>query len=97
MEGLAPDAGHSQQVVCFGQGSVLFFDQQPGDGCGVTQVNGQFKVRAAEKRVLAGQTTDQACAFWVECQVMIPECLMTGFGYSVEAVSTAVVEGGTEG
>ena len=97
MEGLAPDAGHSQKVVCFGEGSVLFFDQQPGDGCGVTQVNGQFKVRATEKSMLAGQATDQACAFGVECQVVIPERLVAGFGNSVKAVTTAVVEGGTKG
>ena len=47
MKGLAPDARHSQQIVRVGEGGILFFDQQPGDGGGVTQVDGQFEVRAA--------------------------------------------------
>ncbi|MNP48142.1 hypothetical protein D3C76_1422430 [compost metagenome] len=97
LEGLAPDSRHAQQVVCFGEGGVLFFDQQPGDGGGVTQVDGQFQVRAAEECMLAGQATHQAGAFRIECQVMVPKCLVAGFGDSIQAVSTAVMQGGTKG
>ncbi|MNY54004.1 hypothetical protein D3C86_1898190 [compost metagenome] len=47
--------------------------------------------------MLAGQAADQACAFGIKRQVVVPECLVAGFGDTVKAVATAVVQGGTKG
>jgi hypothetical protein len=47
--------------------------------------------------MLAGQAADQAGAFRIECQVVVPECAVAGFGDAVQAVATAVMQGGTQG
>ncbi|MNP61202.1 hypothetical protein D3C76_1563590 [compost metagenome] len=97
MKGLSPDAGHAQQVIGFGKRGVLFLHQQPGNGGGVAQVDGQLQVRAAEEGVLAGQAAYQAGTLRVQRQVMIPECLVSGFGNAIQAVPAAIMQGRTEG
>ena len=72
---------------------MLFFHQQPGNGGGVTQVDGQFQVRPAEERMLAGEPANQAGPFRIQCQVLVPEGLMAQFGDAVEAVATTIVQG----
>ncbi|RON12412.1 hypothetical protein BK662_25715 [Pseudomonas frederiksbergensis] len=97
LESLAPDSGHSQEVIGSGERSVLFFYQQPGDGSGVTQVDGQFQMRPAKKSMLAGEAANQARPIGVQGQVVIPKGLVAGLGDSIQTVSTAVMQGGTKG
>ncbi|MCY1174800.1 hypothetical protein D9M73_150120 [compost metagenome] len=71
----------------------MFFNEHPGDGGGVAQVDRQFQVRAAEERMLAGQAADQAGQVGVTGQVFVPERLVTMFADAVKAVPTSVVQG----
>ena len=53
LEHLAPDAGHAVQVVGLGQVGLFALHQEPGDGSGVAQVDGQLQVRGREEGMLA--------------------------------------------
>jgi hypothetical protein len=75
----------------------LLFDQQPGDGRGVTQIDCQFQMRAGQEGMLTGEAANQAGAFRIERQIVIPQGLMAMLGDAVEAVATAVMQGRSEG
>lgn len=72
-KGLAPDPGHAEQVVGGRNGYFLLLDQKPGNGRGVTQIDRQLQMRAAQERMLAGQPANQARQIRVVGQVLIPQ------------------------
>jgi hypothetical protein len=72
-KGLAPNSCHSQQVIGWWDGDLLLFDQQPGNGRGIPQINGELEVRAAQECMLAGQPPNQARQIGVVGQVPIPQ------------------------
>ncbi|MCY1180216.1 hypothetical protein D9M73_206460 [compost metagenome] len=76
---------------------MLLFDQHPGDGGGISQVDRQLQVRAAEKSMLAGQPAYQAGQFGVEGQVVVPERLVAHFANSIQTVSAPIVKRRTQG
>ena len=71
----------------------MLFDQQPGNGGGVTQVYGELKLWRAEEGVLAGQPAYEAGALGVQCQVVVPQGAMARLGDAVEAMAAPVVQG----
>lgn len=93
VENLSPDTRQCQQIVRRRQWGGLLFDEHPGNGSGIAQVDGELQVRATKEGVLAGQAADQAGEVGVTGQVFVPECLVTMFADAVEAVPASVVQG----
>ncbi|MNQ64803.1 hypothetical protein D3C85_792400 [compost metagenome] len=75
----------------------MFFNQHPGDGGGVAQVDGQFQVRCGEEGVLAGQPAHLAGEFRVTGQVLVPELLVALVADAIEAATPAAAQRRAEG
>ncbi|MNR07794.1 hypothetical protein D3C85_1239240 [compost metagenome] len=97
VENLSPDPRQREKVIGGRQWRGLLFDEHPGNGGGIAQVDGEFQVRATEEGVLAGQAADQAGQVGVTGKVVVPDRLVTVFADTVQAMPTTVVQGRPQG
>ena len=92
LKNLAPYSAHGRQIIGGWHLEFLAFDQQPGNGRGVTQIDRQLHVWCFKEGVLAGEATYTAGKLRVEGQMLVPEYLVALFTDAIQAVTLRGVQ-----